>query len=161
MFHAGDGLLLPQWGWRPPFPNEGGDWRHHGGHHWTECEWISAIYVRPLQATQVSHMAIRLCYQAGILECQLRTTLQRKWGSSTFPSRLVKEPCFKPRYGALTLGNVQKAIPSSFEAKAPPMLRKIAVRHTAQVSVANLLQLNPHDPLSLCLDAQNKFSSIC
>ncbi|XP_075690662.1 ATP-binding cassette sub-family A member 2 [Rhinoderma darwinii] len=34
------------------------------------------------------------------------------------------------RYGAVTFGNVQKAIPASFGTKAPPMLRKIAVRHT-------------------------------
>ncbi|MEE6504928.1 hypothetical protein FKM82_005378, partial [Ascaphus truei] len=37
------------------------------------------------------------------------------------------------RYGALTFGNVQKTIPASFGVKAPPMLRKIAVRRTAQV----------------------------
>ncbi|XP_072287523.1 ATP-binding cassette sub-family A member 2 isoform X4 [Pyxicephalus adspersus] len=41
------------------------------------------------------------------------------------------------RYGAVTFGNVQKAIPASFEAKAPPMLRKIAVRHTAQAFYNN------------------------
>ncbi|XP_063792321.1 ATP-binding cassette sub-family A member 2 [Pseudophryne corroboree] len=41
------------------------------------------------------------------------------------------------RYGALTFGNVQKSIPASFEAKAPPMLRKIAVRHTAQAFYNN------------------------
>ncbi|NWR80295.1 ABCA2 protein, partial [Centropus unirufus] len=36
-------------------------------------------------------------------------------------------------YGALTFGNVQKSIPASFGAKAPAMVRKIAVRRTAQV----------------------------
>lgn len=37
------------------------------------------------------------------------------------------------RYGALTFGNVQKSIPASFGARAPAMVRKIAVRRTAQV----------------------------
>lgn len=41
------------------------------------------------------------------------------------------------RYGAVTFGNVQKSIPASFETKAPPMLRKIAVRHTAQAFYNN------------------------
>lgn len=38
------------------------------------------------------------------------------------------------RYGAITFGNVQKSIPASFGARAPPMVRKIAVRRVAQVS---------------------------
>lgn len=37
------------------------------------------------------------------------------------------------RYGAITFGNVQKSIPASFGARAPPMVRKIAVRRVAQV----------------------------
>ncbi|XP_056394152.1 ATP-binding cassette sub-family A member 2 isoform X4 [Hyla sarda] len=41
------------------------------------------------------------------------------------------------RYGAVTFGNVQKSIPASFGTKAPPMLRKIAVRHTAQAFYNN------------------------
>ncbi|XP_075435187.1 ATP-binding cassette sub-family A member 2 [Ascaphus truei] len=41
------------------------------------------------------------------------------------------------RYGALTFGNVQKTIPASFGVKAPPMLRKIAVRRTAQAFYNN------------------------
>lgn len=39
-----------------------------------------------------------------------------------------------PRYGAITFGNVQKSIPASFGARAPAMVRKIAVRRAAQVS---------------------------
>lgn len=42
-------------------------------------------------------------------------------------------PCL-PRYGAITFGNVQKSIPASFGARAPVMVRKIAVRRAAQVS---------------------------
>lgn len=38
------------------------------------------------------------------------------------------------RYGAITFGNVQKSIPASFGARAPAMVRKIAVRRAAQVS---------------------------
>ncbi|CAM4645740.1 unnamed protein product [Lepidochelys olivacea] len=41
------------------------------------------------------------------------------------------------RYGAITVGNVQKSIPASFGAQAPPMVRKIAVRRTAQVFYNN------------------------
>uniref|UniRef100_A0A7M4EW38 ATP-binding cassette sub-family A member 2 n=1 Tax=Crocodylus porosus TaxID=8502 RepID=A0A7M4EW38_CROPO len=41
------------------------------------------------------------------------------------------------RYGALTFGNVQKSIPASFGVKAPPTVRKIAVRRTAQVFYNN------------------------
>ncbi|XP_039200906.1 ATP-binding cassette sub-family A member 2 isoform X2 [Crotalus tigris] len=41
------------------------------------------------------------------------------------------------RYGAVTFGNIQKSIPASFGASAPPMLRKIAVRSTAQVYYNN------------------------
>nr|XP_056716199.1 ATP-binding cassette sub-family A member 2 [Euleptes europaea] len=41
------------------------------------------------------------------------------------------------RYGAMTFGNIQKSIPASFGAKAPPMVRKIAVRRTAQVYYNN------------------------
>ncbi|KAM6243789.1 ATP-binding cassette sub-family A member 2 isoform 3-T3 [Porphyrio hochstetteri] len=41
------------------------------------------------------------------------------------------------RYGALTFGNVQKAIPASFGARAPATVRKIAVRRTAQVFYNN------------------------
>lgn len=39
----------------------------------------------------------------------------------------------RPRYGAVTFGNIQRSIPASFGDNAPPMLRKIAVRSTAQV----------------------------
>lgn len=38
------------------------------------------------------------------------------------------------RYGAITFGNVQKSIPASFGARAPAMVRKVAVRRAAQVS---------------------------
>ncbi|KAM9642525.1 ATP-binding cassette sub-family A member 2 [Trichechus inunguis] len=41
------------------------------------------------------------------------------------------------RYGAITFGNVQKSIPASFGARAPPMVRKIAVRRAAQVFYNN------------------------
>ncbi|XP_053137728.1 ATP-binding cassette sub-family A member 2 [Hemicordylus capensis] len=41
------------------------------------------------------------------------------------------------RYGAVTFGNIQKSIPASFGAKAPPMVRKIAVRRAAQVFYNN------------------------
>ncbi|XP_063172407.1 LOW QUALITY PROTEIN: ATP-binding cassette sub-family A member 2 [Candoia aspera] len=41
------------------------------------------------------------------------------------------------RYGAVTFGNIQKSIPASFGARAPPMVRKIAVRSTAQVYYNN------------------------
>ncbi|XP_074871184.1 ATP-binding cassette sub-family A member 2 isoform X2 [Carettochelys insculpta] len=41
------------------------------------------------------------------------------------------------RYGAITVGNVQKSIPASFGTRAPPMVRKIAVRRTAQVFYNN------------------------
>ena len=41
---------------------------------------------------------------------------------------------YPPRYGAITFGNVQKSIPASFGARAPVMVRKIAVRRAAQVS---------------------------
>ncbi|XP_052037787.1 ATP-binding cassette sub-family A member 2 isoform X2 [Apodemus sylvaticus] len=41
------------------------------------------------------------------------------------------------RYGAITFGNVQKSIPASFGARAPPMVRKIAVRRVAQVLYNN------------------------
>ncbi|XP_064420182.1 ATP-binding cassette sub-family A member 2 [Latimeria chalumnae] len=41
------------------------------------------------------------------------------------------------RYGALTFGNVQKSIPASFGVTAPPTVRKIAVRRTAQVFYNN------------------------
>uniref|UniRef100_A0A8C5RJB7 ATP-binding cassette sub-family A member 2 n=1 Tax=Laticauda laticaudata TaxID=8630 RepID=A0A8C5RJB7_LATLA len=41
------------------------------------------------------------------------------------------------RYGAVTFGNIQRSIPASFGDNAPPMLRKIAVRSTAQVFYNN------------------------
>uniref|UniRef100_A0A670YQ04 ATP-binding cassette sub-family A member 2 n=1 Tax=Pseudonaja textilis TaxID=8673 RepID=A0A670YQ04_PSETE len=41
------------------------------------------------------------------------------------------------RYGAVTFGNIQRSIPASFGDNAPPMLRKIAVRSTAQVYYNN------------------------
>ncbi|XP_045145112.1 ATP-binding cassette sub-family A member 2 isoform X2 [Echinops telfairi] len=41
------------------------------------------------------------------------------------------------RYGAITFGHVQKSIPASFGAQAPPMVRKIAVRRAAQVFYNN------------------------
>lgn len=41
------------------------------------------------------------------------------------------------RYGALTFGNVQRSIPASFGVKAPPVVRKIAVRRTAQIFYNN------------------------
>ncbi|KAM4661795.1 ATP-binding cassette sub-family A member 2 [Discoglossus pictus] len=41
------------------------------------------------------------------------------------------------RYGAVTFGNVQKSIPASFGLKAPPMLKKIAVRRAAQAFFNN------------------------
>ncbi|XP_028910083.1 ATP-binding cassette sub-family A member 2 isoform X2 [Ornithorhynchus anatinus] len=41
------------------------------------------------------------------------------------------------RYGAVTFGNIQKSIPASFGAQAPPLVRKIAVRRTAQVFYNN------------------------
>lgn len=50
------------------------------------------------------------------------------------------------RYGAITFGNVQKSIPASFGARAPAMVRKIAVRRAAQVSPAR-----PRAPRDLAL----------
>ncbi|CAD7667769.1 unnamed protein product [Nyctereutes procyonoides] len=41
------------------------------------------------------------------------------------------------RYGAITFGNIQKSIPVSFGARAPVMVRKIAVRRAAQVFYNN------------------------
>ncbi|XP_059192402.1 ATP-binding cassette sub-family A member 2 [Centropristis striata] len=41
------------------------------------------------------------------------------------------------RYGGLTVGNIQKSIPASFGRKIPPMVRKIAVRRSAQVLYNN------------------------
>ncbi|XP_036162828.1 ATP-binding cassette sub-family A member 2 isoform X2 [Myotis myotis] len=41
------------------------------------------------------------------------------------------------RYGAITFGNVQKSIPASFGARAPAMVRKVAVRRAAQVFYNN------------------------
>uniref|UniRef100_A0ABM5F6R9 ATP-binding cassette sub-family A member 2 isoform X2 n=1 Tax=Pogona vitticeps TaxID=103695 RepID=A0ABM5F6R9_9SAUR len=41
------------------------------------------------------------------------------------------------RYGAVTFGNIQKSVPASFGAEAPPMVRKIAVRRVAQVYYNN------------------------
>lgn len=40
------------------------------------------------------------------------------------------------RYGGLTVGNIQKSIPASFGRNIPPMVRKIAVRRSAQVGQA-------------------------
>uniref|UniRef100_A0AAQ5XK68 ATP-binding cassette sub-family A member 2 n=1 Tax=Amphiprion ocellaris TaxID=80972 RepID=A0AAQ5XK68_AMPOC len=41
------------------------------------------------------------------------------------------------RYGGLTVGNIQKSIPASFGRKIPPMIRKIAVRRSAQALYNN------------------------
>uniref|UniRef100_H3CEJ3 ATP-binding cassette sub-family A member 2 n=1 Tax=Tetraodon nigroviridis TaxID=99883 RepID=H3CEJ3_TETNG len=41
------------------------------------------------------------------------------------------------RYGAITVGNVQKSIPASFGGNISPMVRKIAVRRAAQVFYNN------------------------
>ncbi|XP_062310063.1 LOW QUALITY PROTEIN: ATP-binding cassette sub-family A member 2 [Osmerus eperlanus] len=41
------------------------------------------------------------------------------------------------RYGGITVGNIQKSIPASFGRKTPPMVRKIAVRRSAQVLFNN------------------------
>uniref|UniRef100_W5KXQ3 ATP binding cassette subfamily A member 2 n=1 Tax=Astyanax mexicanus TaxID=7994 RepID=W5KXQ3_ASTMX len=41
------------------------------------------------------------------------------------------------RYGGLTVGNIQKSVPASFGRKTPPMVRKIAVRRSAQVLYNN------------------------
>ncbi|XP_034548275.1 ATP-binding cassette sub-family A member 2 isoform X2 [Notolabrus celidotus] len=41
------------------------------------------------------------------------------------------------RYGGLTVGNIQKSIPASFGSNIPPMVRKIAVRRSAQVLYNN------------------------
>ncbi|XP_041642863.1 ATP-binding cassette sub-family A member 2 isoform X1 [Cheilinus undulatus] len=41
------------------------------------------------------------------------------------------------RYGGLTVGNIQKSIPASFGSNLPPMVRKIAVRRSAQVLYNN------------------------
>ncbi|KAM8886615.1 ATP-binding cassette sub-family A member 2 [Spinachia spinachia] len=41
------------------------------------------------------------------------------------------------RYGGLTVGNIQKSIPASFGRKIPAMVRKIAVRRSAQVLYNN------------------------
>jgi hypothetical protein len=54
--------------------------------------------------------------------------------ASHCPPSLTVPPTCLPRYGAITFGNVLKSIPASFGARAPPMVRKIAVRRAAQVS---------------------------
>ncbi|KAM3610350.1 uncharacterized protein V6R79_002902 [Siganus canaliculatus] len=41
------------------------------------------------------------------------------------------------RYGGLTVGNIQKSIPASFGRKIPAMVRKLAVRRSAQVLYNN------------------------
>uniref|UniRef100_A0A4W5PCN1 ATP-binding cassette sub-family A member 2 n=1 Tax=Hucho hucho TaxID=62062 RepID=A0A4W5PCN1_9TELE len=41
------------------------------------------------------------------------------------------------RYGGLTVGNIQKSVPASFGKNNPPMVRKIAVRRSAQVLYNN------------------------
>ncbi|KAL7836826.1 hypothetical protein AOLI_G00281100 [Acnodon oligacanthus] len=41
------------------------------------------------------------------------------------------------RYGGITVGNIQKSVPASFGRKTPPMVRKIAVRRSAQVLYNN------------------------
>uniref|UniRef100_A0A8C7YRG7 ATP-binding cassette, sub-family A (ABC1), member 2 n=1 Tax=Oryzias sinensis TaxID=183150 RepID=A0A8C7YRG7_9TELE len=41
------------------------------------------------------------------------------------------------RYGGLTVGNIQKSVPASFGRKIPPMVRKIAVRRSAQALYNN------------------------
>uniref|UniRef100_A0A3B3QVD2 ATP-binding cassette sub-family A member 2 n=1 Tax=Paramormyrops kingsleyae TaxID=1676925 RepID=A0A3B3QVD2_9TELE len=41
------------------------------------------------------------------------------------------------RYGGITVGNIQKSIPASFGKNIPPMVRKIAVRRSAQVLYNN------------------------
>ncbi|XP_076021246.1 ATP-binding cassette sub-family A member 2 [Genypterus blacodes] len=41
------------------------------------------------------------------------------------------------RYGGMTVGNIQKSIPASFGRGIPPMVRKIAVRRSAQVLYNN------------------------
>ncbi|XP_075902997.1 ATP-binding cassette sub-family A member 2 [Nelusetta ayraudi] len=41
------------------------------------------------------------------------------------------------RYGGITVGNIQKSIPASFGEEIPPMVRKIAVRRSAQVLYNN------------------------
>ncbi|XP_029367229.1 ATP-binding cassette sub-family A member 2 isoform X4 [Echeneis naucrates] len=41
------------------------------------------------------------------------------------------------RYGGLTVGNIQKSIPASFGRNIPPMVRKIAVRRSAQALYNN------------------------
>uniref|UniRef100_A0A8C9SWW6 ATP-binding cassette sub-family A member 2 n=1 Tax=Scleropages formosus TaxID=113540 RepID=A0A8C9SWW6_SCLFO len=41
------------------------------------------------------------------------------------------------RYGGFTVGNIQKSIPASFGKNIPPMVRKIAVRRSAQVLYNN------------------------
>lgn len=40
------------------------------------------------------------------------------------------------RYGGITVGNIQNSIPASFGRKIPPIVRKIAVRRSAQVRKA-------------------------
>lgn len=64
------------------------------------------------------------------------------------------------RYGGITVGNIQKSVPASFGGRIPPMIRKIAVRRSAQVTRANwgkqaithpdiaLTNLVPADPRS-------------
>lgn len=46
---------------------------------------------------------------------------------------LILFDCFL-RYGGITVGNIQKSVPASFERKKSLMARKIAVRRSAQVS---------------------------
>lgn len=65
------------------------------------------------------------------------------------------------RYGAITVGNIQKSIPASFGGQIPPMIRKIAVRRSAQVRRGDcgggggrvVLQphLSPAPPLADCV----------
>ena len=72
-------------------------------------------------------------------------------------SRVVGLP---PRYGAITFGNVQKSIPASFGARAPAMVRRIAVRRAAQVSPAWPWAL-PHPTLAQGLQGRQALGGPC
>lgn len=133
LLHAGDRLLLPQWRGRTPAPHEGGDRWHPSGHHRPECLWVSALHVRQTAPAPV-----------GALWERFREN-KNKLGSLAEHTGIVYHFIFRfgiifnstffvlNRYGGLTVGNIQKSIPASFGRKTPPMVRKIAVRSSAQV----------------------------
>lgn len=53
LLHAGHGLLLSQWGRGSSASYEGSNWRHPGGHHWSQRVRISPLHLWSSEITQV------------------------------------------------------------------------------------------------------------